>query len=270
MTGFICPSCKRGLVLKEKTLVCENGHCFDLSKSGYVNLLLPGKGIHGDDKRMVRARRAFFDGGDYAPLMRAVAAFCSDHLPHHGTVLDCGCGEGSYTTAVAEALALRQDGARVLGVDISKDAAALAAKKAKGAFFAVASVFHLPVADASVHGILNLFAPMVAEEYARVLKEDGWVLKATPLPRHLYELKAAVYEKPYLTEPEPEAWDGFVLQEKQTLEYQMHLTGNDRVRALFEMTPYCYTTPEAGWKRLEKIDAIDVTAAFQLAVYRKK
>lgn len=36
---FTCPICKESLQLNGKSLVCENNHCFDYAKQGYVNLL---------------------------------------------------------------------------------------------------------------------------------------------------------------------------------------------------------------------------------------
>lgn len=268
--NFCCPKCGGELCEQDGVFRCENRHCYDRAKSGYINLLSGAGGVHGDDKRMVQARRAFLDGGGYRPLMKEVAEWSRELLPSGGVLLDCGCGEGSYTAAVSEALLASGKEASVLGVDISKDAVALAAKRAKQGKFAVASVFHLPLSDRSVDGILNLFAPMVAGEYARVLRAGGWVMKATPLPEHLYELKAAVYDRPYLTQPEPERWEGFDLWEKREVKFSLLLQDNAEVQSLFEMTPYCYTTPRSGMERLAKLSSLTVTAAFCLALYRKK
>lgn len=265
---FLCPKCNQPLYKDGMSFRCADGHCYDCARSGYVNLLPPGKGTHGDDARMVRARRAFLSEGYYRPLMKSIADFCSKELPVGGTVLDCGCGEGSYTAEVLSAVSDRD--VRMIGVDISKAAVDAAAKHVRGAQFAVASVFHLPIASESADGILNLFAPMVPGEYARVLKEGGWVLKAAPLPLHLYELKQAVYETAYLTEPEPEEWEGFSCSERWEICFPMRPEGTAAIRALFEMTPYCYTTPKAGFERLAKITSLEVTAAFRLSVYRKQ
>lgn len=267
---FLCPKCSQPLHKDGMSFRCAVGHCYDCARSGYVNLLPPGKGTHGDDARMVRARHAFLSEGYYRPLMKSIADFCSEAIPIGGTVLDCGCGEGSYTAEVLSAVSGR--GVQMMGMDISKAAVDMAAKHLRGvqdAQFAVASVFHLPIASESVGGILNLFAPMVPGEYARVLKEGGWVLKAAPLPLHLYELKQAVYETAYLTEPEPEEWEGFSCGARWEVCFPMRLADNAAIRALFEMTPYCYTTPREGLERLAKITSLEVTAAFRLSVYRK-
>lgn len=36
---FSCPVCGKELKFDERSYKCESGHCFDRSKSGYVNLL---------------------------------------------------------------------------------------------------------------------------------------------------------------------------------------------------------------------------------------
>ena len=44
LTYLRCPVCG-GMFGREPSLLrCSNGHCFDLAKEGYVNLLPPGKG----------------------------------------------------------------------------------------------------------------------------------------------------------------------------------------------------------------------------------
>ena len=38
--GFICPKCKAPLTVSGGSLRCPDGHCYDISSGGYVNLLL--------------------------------------------------------------------------------------------------------------------------------------------------------------------------------------------------------------------------------------
>ena len=75
MNFFICPICKSPFEQRGRSLVCPKNHCFDLSKQGYVNLLMSQQGrLHGDDRPMVRARTAFLSEGYYRPLLEAVVA----------------------------------------------------------------------------------------------------------------------------------------------------------------------------------------------------
>ena len=120
MLDLLCPVCGGRLVRKEKAWRCENHHCFDVARSGYVNLLPPsasGK-RHGDDKRMVAARTAFLSRGYYDHLIGAVAETCAQLAGPDACVLDAGCGEGTYTRAIYDALAAKGGCPQLLGVDL--------------------------------------------------------------------------------------------------------------------------------------------------------
>ena len=57
MKLLACPKCHQQLHLENKTLKCENNHCYDISKRGYINLLLnPDKATNnpGDSNGMQR------------------------------------------------------------------------------------------------------------------------------------------------------------------------------------------------------------------------
>ena len=126
MPELICPVCAQPLQEQERVYRCAGGHSFDRAKSGYVNLLIQRQSgaQHGDDKEMVRARRAFLDGGFYAPLQEKVCAAAVRWAParEEVDVLDSGCGECYYTAAVEQALRTRGKTPSIVGVDISKDA----------------------------------------------------------------------------------------------------------------------------------------------------
>ena len=91
--GFICPVCKKPLVKNEKSYICENGHNFDIAKSGYVNLLTgSSRKNHGDNRLMTDSRREFLSKGYYEPLRRALCDTVQKYAAQKGNVLDCGCG----------------------------------------------------------------------------------------------------------------------------------------------------------------------------------
>lgn len=97
MPELTCPVCGGALHREERSLRCGAGHCYDLARQGYVNLLRTNRSKdkrHGDDKRMVAARTAFLDAGYYAPLRDAIAAAATEYTTGDAGVLDAGCGEG--------------------------------------------------------------------------------------------------------------------------------------------------------------------------------
>lgn len=257
--AFCCPVCKDGLFIRPDGLRCFRGHHFDKAKQGYVNLLRSNSsGGHGDDKLMVAARSAFLNKEYYAPLKDAIAnAVGSGH-----TVLDAGCGEGYYTVAFAEQNA-------VCGVDISKEALKVAARRVPTAEFAVASVAALPLTESSVDTVVNIFAPDANAEYLRVLRKGGRLITAEPCEDHLWELKAAVYDTPYKNPAPATDRKGFRVVETKTLCYEITLDSNADILALFQMTPYYYKTSRTDQQKLETLNTLTTRLAFLVTVYEK-
>ena len=202
--SYTCPLCHAPLSRSENSYICPQRHQFDLAKEGYVNLLpvqFKRSRDPGDSAEMMQARRAFLDGGYYQPLREAICSYLRAFAP--GELLDIGCGEGYYTHAFA-AIA-----ARSFGLDVSKSAIRAAAKRYPQVEFCVASSQRLPFADRSLDAVVRIYAPCNADELARVVKGGGWVITATPGPRHLMELKGLIYDEVRLHELNREAMPGF-------------------------------------------------------------
>lgn len=269
--NFICPVCKSPLSLDGRTYRCEKNHCFDKAKSGYVNLLLSQKSTsHGDDKLMVRARRQFLEKGYYQPLLDSLKETIRQLAPKECRLLDSGCGEGWYTDGIVNAL--RNDGKSVeaVAIDISKVALDVAAKRHAQISFAVASAYSLPLGDSSCNIITTLFAPFALEEFNRVLEKDGLLVTAIPLENHLFELKSAVYDKPYRNEVAPFELENYQIVSKNEVRCKILLQTNEDVKNLFMMTPYYYKTSVNDQKKLDSIEALEVSTEFAVLAYRKK
>lgn len=266
---FRCPVCGRELIRGGNALVCGNAHSFDLSRRGYVNLLLrsgvSGK-RHGDDALMARARTEFLEKGYYDPLADAVCAALQEHVGANRRLLDCGCGEGFYTARAAKALS----DCECAGIDVSKAAVHEAAKRGGGIQLAVASAFELPVADDYCGALMNLFAPLAAREFARVLCRGGILVRAVPTVRHLWELKCAVYDEPYENKPADEQIEGFSVVSKQRIEYRLSLDDPRDIDALFKMTPYYYKTSEADQRKAAALERLETQIGFEVLVYKKQ
>ncbi|MBR5684347.1 MAG: methyltransferase domain-containing protein [Ruminococcus sp.] len=271
MSIFICPVCGEKLELSDNSYICPKRHSFDKAKSGYVNLLLSkhvGKAVHGDNRFMIQARRSFLNKGYYEPLSTALCEAVCTHI-NGRSILDAGCGEGYYTAAIIEQLRQHNIAAEVYGIDISKAAVEYSAKRCKEAEMAVASVFHIPVADKSCDMLVTLFAPYCGEEFLRVLRDDGIMIMAIPSADHLWELKQAIYDTPYKNEVKPYELEGFELLEQKRITYDMHIETQEDIDALFSMTPYYYRTGREQQERLSRIGCITTKADFELLVYRK-
>lgn len=273
MTIFRCPLCGGPLWEIPQGLRCPKGHSFDRAKEGYVHLL-PVSQKHslspGDDKAMVAARRAFLDKGWYAPLREALAALAVAYTGSEPVVLDAGCGEGYYTVGIREALVSAGKAPHVAGFDISKFAVQKAAKRCPELDLAVASAYHLPVADGAVDLLLNVFSPLAIGEFRRVLKPGGYYLYVVPAARHLWELKEVLYDAPYLNEEKETPYEGFSYEKIVPVSYTVHLPNQEDIQALFQMTPYAWKTPGSGKARLAALTELDCQVDFRVHVFKKE
>lgn len=269
---FCCPNCGRPLEKEERGLKCPKGHCFDLARSGYVNLLLSQKDArknHGDDRLMIEARRDFLDGGFYAPMRETLIGTALSVASFGMTVLDAGCGEGYYTAELGKRLSEAGFAPRVAAIDIAKEALRWASHRGKEAELAVASCFHLPLADESVNLLLSVFSPYCGEEFLRVLKPCGYFLMVIPLEHHLWGLKEAVYEKPYPNEVKDFVLPGFTLLKKEELRYSVTLQSQEEIHNLFLMTPYYYKTGAADQAKVAALEMLKTTVEFAVLLYQK-
>src|ERR1035437_592537 len=185
-----CPvrDCHMALVREERRLFCKRGHSFDVARSGYINLLQPQdrRSKHpGDTVAAVAARRRLHDRGVTEPLLRAIAEMLS--ASPGDIVLDAGCGDGYYLGSLA-----REIGFDAHGVDISIPAVNAAARRYPGCEWIVANADRVvPYADRSFSIVLSITARMNADEFRRVLRDDGRLLVAIPAPDDLIELRGA-------------------------------------------------------------------------------
>ena len=55
---FQCPICTKSMDIQGNSLICRHGHCFDISRYGYVNLLLKSspKTNYSEERRAVCQR----------------------------------------------------------------------------------------------------------------------------------------------------------------------------------------------------------------------
>jgi 23S rRNA (guanine745-N1)-methyltransferase len=183
---LICPVCGADLVCVDRVLRCATGHCFDIARQGYVNLL-PGdaRARTADTPDMVRARAAFLGAGHFSPLVRLLAGEVAECLPAQACVLDAGAGTGHYLGAVLD----RVPGAVGLALDLSKFALRRAVRQHPRIGAAVWDLWRpLPVRTGSINAIINVFAPRNGFEFHRVLRPDGVLVVVTPTSRHLREL----------------------------------------------------------------------------------
>ncbi len=261
-----CPVCRAKCRVTEdgKSLVCEGvkTHCYDFSKSGYLNFSRDGK--TGDGKNAVKARSAFLDKGYYEKLSDRVCEILSEH--HAKNVLDAGCGEGYYTNRMA-------NGRTVMGVDLSRDGIDHASKCAKAlrtnAGFFVGSLFEVPTADNTFDAVTNLFAPCAEKEFARVLRNGGLLILVGAGENHLMGLKKVLYDTPRTNAGRLDLPQEMQAIAHENLTYEITVEGKETIDALFSMTPYYWRTSEDDRRKLAGLSALTTALDFDIYLYRK-
>ncbi|MGW4930512.1 methyltransferase domain-containing protein [Agromyces sp. NPDC004153] len=192
-TWLRCPNCLLDLdPVDERTLGCETGHRFDLSKHGIVTLLPPkAPRTVGDDRAMLDARAALLDSEAYAPIATAIADAVGSAGTDRGTdalrIADLGCGTGYYSAFLADALPT----ADFLLADRSPDAVRMSRRAIGRSTGVVLDTWRpLPVRDDVADVVLDVFAPRNPLEFARILRPDGVIVVVVPTAEHLRELRA--------------------------------------------------------------------------------
>lgn len=262
---LLCPVCKHPLLPGNGVATCDNGHCFNRAKEGYLNLLRssrPGDST-GDPKAAARSRRDFLNDGYYSVLRDALVAMVEELVTEPSTLLDICCGEGYYTSALG---ALPQ--VEAYGFDLSKEMVRLAAKRG-GATYFVANMKDIPLASGSCALATCLFAPSHERETARILRPGGELLAVVPGAQHLWGLKEILYATPYANDEALPRTEFLELIDTRKVSSVIELRTPQAIEAVFQMTPYYYRTRPEDHRKLNQLSTLATPVEFVIARYRK-
>jgi SAM-dependent methyltransferase len=182
---FSCPICRKGMAADISGLFCEAGHRFDISRKGTVCLdRYYGNRSTQYGAKLFESRRRIWEGGFFGPLTGRLV----EELRRTGGLLaDAGCGEGSLAAALHRELE-----GDVLGFDLSSEGISAASRFTDGGLlFCSADLSNLPLRGAAVSAVVNMLSPAAYEEFRRVLRPGGIMLKVVPTGEHLKELRSA-------------------------------------------------------------------------------
>ncbi|HHV97995.1 MAG TPA: methyltransferase domain-containing protein [Clostridiaceae bacterium] len=274
---FKCPVCGGRMELDSfKSLICLKRHCFDISRNGYVNLLLnAGKSQY--DKEMFESRNVICNMGFFDPMIDAVAGIISQNMSGFDSnnikVLDAGCGEGFHLSGIINALHKEGEiNLQGVGIDISKGGIQIAAKKYKEIIWCVADLSRIPFMDKQFDVILNILSPSNYGEFKRIINNGGILIKVVPGNDYLRELRKVFYK-----ETEKETYssnrvmehfrNNFNLTDIQSVRYSVELS-KDELGHLIKMTPLSWGATEDKVQKVlnEGIDCI--TADFNIMTGR--
>jgi 23S rRNA (guanine745-N1)-methyltransferase len=267
-----CPICSSPLEVIGNSYKCNNtlgkSHCFDIASSGYADLSYRNGG-GGDPKDAVTDRTLFLDKGYYAPLYEEILNLSKQYKQECSLIIDAGCGECYYS----EKLANCRSDSFLIGFDLSKHAVRKASvrRNARGgsnSFYAVSSIFGMPLIDSCADVVLSMFAPIAEHETKRILKHDGILIIGAAAEGHLYELKDAIYDEVYLNESRVDFPKNMMFIDRHNIRYSVRIDNQDDIRRLFGMTPYRFRTSEASYNKLLSLEHLDVTVDVDFYVYR--
>ena len=255
-TAFACPICQENLTLLETSFKCCNRHSFDLAKFGYVNLAPQIKQSANYDKENFQNRQQILEAGFYQAILEAVSDLLSNSK-NAKTILDIGCGEGFYSRKLQE----RHPDKTFYAFDISKDSVQIAAKSEPNwaVNWFVGDLARLPIKDASMDILLDIFSPANYGEFRRVLSKDGILIKVIPTENHLKEIRQRVQDQ--LTNKDYSNQDiknhfqeHFTILSNQTASLTKTITA-EQLQALLSMTPLLFHVDQSkiDWSQLTEI-----------------
>ena len=255
-TAFSCPICQENLTLLETSFKCCNRHSFDLAKFGYVNLAPQIKQSANYDKENFQNRQQILEASFYQAILEVVSDLLSNSK-NAKTILDIGCGEGFYSRKLQE----RHPDKTFYAFDISKDSVQIAAKSEPNwaVNWFVGDLARLPIKDASMDILLDIFSPANYGEFRRVLSKDGILIKVIPTKNHLKEIRQRVQDQ--LTNKDYSNQDiknhfqnNFTILSSKTTSLTKPITA-EQLQALLSMTPLLFHIDQSkiDWSQLTEI-----------------
>jgi len=258
-------------------MVCQNNHCFDIARTGYVNFLTrPVKTEY--DKELFRSRNIINDSGFFDPMLETTCNLILEHVERFNVkdikILDAGCGEGSHLGRIINSLNGRIAGnIQGVGVDISKEGILLASKGFNDIIWCVADIANLPFVDGQFDVVLNILSPSNYREFSRVLNDNGILIKVVPGSNYLIELRNIFYDnkdkQTYSNEKIIERYRGnFYILEKKDIHYTVKILRDDLVH-LMRMTPLSWNVTDEKIEQVFNRNINSITVDYTIVVGKK-
>lgn len=270
-----CPVCSLELVLQSNSYVCNNNHVFDISKYGYVNLLMVNQKrskIPGDSEEMIKSRSAFLSKAYYSHLSEKINQLVYESFSKENqNILDIGCGVGYYLGELKNNFT-GDNSLNLYGIDISKSAVQLAAKrKISNAKLAVASAYNLPFLNESFDVAYCVFSPISINENARVLKKDGIFIMVGAGEEHLRGLTKYIYDTfvPHGGNNILNNNEEFELLESLEIKENINVRQED-ILDLIKMTPYYWKMTKEQLERVNSLENMETPIHFYIKKYKKR
>ena len=250
-----CIHCGLPLHQEDSSFVCPHHHRFDGAKQGYYYLSKTKLSPTKYDKELFNARRHIIQNTAlYDALHRQFDTIISTQLTKAPTlVIDAGSGEGSHLMRMRQYL---PKSTAFIGADLAKDGIQLATEYNGAIFSIIADLANLPIQDETAEIIFSILSPANYQEFKRILKPHGLVIKVIPNADYLVEVREALAQYHLV---EPTVYDNSKVLEVFTHHFpdchrylihdKVHLSYQDK-QALLKMTPLAWQLSEEQKEQL--------------------
>lgn len=275
---FKCPVCGKEMnIVDSRSLACINKHCFDLSRKGYINLLLKANKSKYD-KDMLESRNIISKSGFFDPMLQQINDFILKHISvtcsQRAFVLDAGCGEGSHLSRILAAIRNKSNAKlQGVGIDISKGGIRIATRDYAIIIWCVADLANLPFKDKEFDIILSILSPANYGEFGRVLKDNDILIKVVPESNYLIQLRRVFFDKTdkefYSNEQVMKLFTkNFYLIGNQRISYEVELDETS-FNHLLNMTPLTWNVDRGKMQKANKMRISKITADFRILCGKK-
>ncbi len=260
----ICHSCVE--VILPASMVCRNGHCFDISKNGYINFLQNQKQTKYTEK-LFESRRIVFENGFYEPLAEEISNLVAAYSAgkESFSLLDVGCGEGYYDWFLQQ----EHPKAQIYAIDNVKEAIRMGTQKSKEVSWIVGDLANLPFQQETMDFLLEIFAPSNYAEFQRLLKKDGYLIKILPGENYLKELRVLLNQSSgenYSTQPVEQYFCKHMKLEKRSIISYEKNVNQELLQHFWQMSPMSFDREST----IASVDRIDqLTFEFVVLLGRK-
>ena len=176
---------------------------------------------------------------------------------------------------------LQLNPSKLVALDISKPAVLATAKRLKPIstttqkYCLVASASQVPLASQAVSMLTSIFSPILADEFHRLVSDQGFVVIAKPAVNHLIEMRDGLFEQIVAHDSDKfidELAPYFELVKQTRVETTISLTAM-QLQDLLTMTPYAFRAQparrEALIDRCQQAGSMRFTTDFMIYGFQK-
>lgn len=250
-----CPICQADLKIDNNSLICINRHTFNISRKGITMLAMAMKDkVY--NQTLFKARKEVLNSGLYDQVFMAI----NKHIKSEASVLlDAGTGEGTYLKQIKDAFPQL----KTVGLDLAKDGLEIASDYMDSNWL-LADLANIPFKSNSIDIILNVLSPANYDEFERVLKEDGLLIKIVVNNDYLKEIRQSIAKDHHTNDDVLNILDKRMeIISKERINYDLPITSQLR-ESLFLMTPMTHNSQD------QSLAIDDITIDLELIIAKRR